>query len=307
MKLTVDDQTDASIDPHTDAETPTYILNMKALAELGRKPEVFAKGEDLFWDHPHISKMMLQAHLNPETDAASRRPEIIDATVAWLVSELGLNPNASFIDLGCGPGLYCTRLARRGLEVTGLDYSRRSIQYAREQANREGLSIEYKYQNYLTMDYEERFDAAAIIFCDLGALSNDDRDTLLERVYRALRPGGVFVADVFTQRGRAKGRATAGWDAYESSFWRPHPHLVLTSTFAYPEDNVELDQYIVIEEDGGTSLYRIWDHHYTADTLTAVVEARGFVVEGVWGSLTGEKYDREKSEIVAVVARKPRT
>ncbi len=42
-------------------------------------------------------------------------------------------------DFGCGPGLYATRLAQRQATVTGIDFSKRSIQYAQEVATREGL------------------------------------------------------------------------------------------------------------------------------------------------------------------------
>ena len=38
-------------------------------------------------------------------------------------------------DFGCGPGLYAQRLARAGLNVTGIDFSANSLQYAREVAS----------------------------------------------------------------------------------------------------------------------------------------------------------------------------
>jgi hypothetical protein len=37
-------------------------LNVNLLNELLEKPEPFAPGEALFWDDPHISKGMLEAH-----------------------------------------------------------------------------------------------------------------------------------------------------------------------------------------------------------------------------------------------------
>lgn len=48
------------------------------LIELQHKPEPFTPGEPLFWDDPHISSQMLQYHMDPKTEAASRRPETID-------------------------------------------------------------------------------------------------------------------------------------------------------------------------------------------------------------------------------------
>jgi 2-polyprenyl-3-methyl-5-hydroxy-6-metoxy-1,4-benzoquinol methylase len=86
---------------------------------------------------------MLKAHLDPNTDAASRRPEIIVKSVKWLSQYLRLSPGSEVIDLGCGPGLYCAHFHREGWKVTGLDFSERSIAYAREQAAKCGQDIEY--------------------------------------------------------------------------------------------------------------------------------------------------------------------
>lgn len=106
------------------------------LIQLQQKPAPFTPGEALFWDDPHISSQMLEAHLNPEVEAASRRPETIDRSVEWLIEALGLKPGDPILDLGCGPGLYASRFARAGMQVTGVDYSRRSIDYARSYAEK---------------------------------------------------------------------------------------------------------------------------------------------------------------------------
>src|SRR5262249_48987743 len=141
---------------------------------------------------------MLAAHLDPERDAASRRPEQIDREVAWLVALLGLAPGQTIVDLGCGPGLYCSRLARRGLTVTGVDISPVSLAYARRQAEADRLTIDYQQLDYRAFDEPAAFDAALMICFDLGVLPDVDRDGLLDRVQRALRPGGAFVFDLFT-------------------------------------------------------------------------------------------------------------
>jgi len=69
----------------TNLITPSGQLDLSMLMALQKKPAPFTPGEPLFWDDPHISKGMLAAHLDPNTDVASRRPETIDRTVAWIV------------------------------------------------------------------------------------------------------------------------------------------------------------------------------------------------------------------------------
>jgi 2-polyprenyl-3-methyl-5-hydroxy-6-metoxy-1,4-benzoquinol methylase len=162
------------------------MLDVNAIERVARRPSLFAPHDVPFWDDPYISQQMLVAHLDPTTDAASRRPDTIDRTVEWLVSALPLAPGQKVLDLGCGPGLYCTRLSQRGLAVTGMDISANSIAYARRQADENQLPVEYVCRDYLSLDAVDEFDAVLLIYYDFGVLSNEHRDDLLRRIRRAL-------------------------------------------------------------------------------------------------------------------------
>ena len=281
-------------------------LNLDLLRQLQEKPAPFTPGEPLFWDDPHISKQMLATHLDPTIDLASRRPETIDRTVAWIVETLDLGPGDPVLDLGCGPGLYTQRFAERGLQVSGVDYSRRSIAYARQQAAERGLDIHYRYQDYLTLDDPEQYTAAFLIFGDYCPLSPEKRSRLLQNIHRALLPGGYFVLDVSTREGRKLWKGENGWYVAQSGFWKPGRHLVLEHGFDYPEQSIFLNQYIVLEADGYVSVYRNWFQDYDVESITEELEEGGFNVESVWSDLTGTPYQKD-TEWIGVAARKHRT
>ena len=278
-------------------------LDLEHLQQLQQRPTPFEPGESLFWDDPHISKHMLASHLNPNTEAASRPPQTIERMVAWLVQTLDLRPGDAVLDLGCGPGLYAARLAAHGLRVTGVDYSRRSIDYATQYAGDHGLDIRYRYQNYLTLEDELAYDAALLIYGDYCALGPDQRSQLLRNVHRALVHGGRFALDVTTRACRARHGVGCAWYAVDTGFWKPGPHLVLEQGFDYPEQSIYLDQYVVIEANGTLSVYRNWFQDYTPPAIEAELAAGGFAVQGVWGDLTGTPY-AEGSEWIGVVAQK---
>ncbi len=238
-------------------------MNLQKIKEYQQKPAPFTPGEPLFWDDPHISTQMLEAHLNPSNDLASRRPETIDRSVQWLIGTLKLMPGDSVLDLGCGPGLYASRFARFGMNVTGVDYSRLSISYAQEFARDHQLEIEYRYQNYLELEDENCYDVVLLIYGDFCPLSPEQRQRLLQNIQRALKPNGHFVLDVTTPIHRKHKGVRNGWYLAESGFWKPGPHLVLEDGFAYSDESIYLDQAIVIEEDGKISVYRNWFQDYT--------------------------------------------
>jgi SAM-dependent methyltransferase len=281
----------------------THTLNLAALRDLQQPPVPFTPGEPLFWDDPHISAQMLAFHLDPGIDAASRNPETIDRSVSWIATTLGLQPGDAVLDLGCGPGLYASRLAGKGLRVTGVDYSRRSIAYASNYARELGLDITYRYQNYLQLADENQYEAALLIYGDFCPLSPGQRALLLQNVRRALKPGGYFVLDVSTRECRKQHSNRNGWRVLASGFWKPGPHLLLEDGFDYPAQSIWLDQAVVIEENGKISVYRNWFQDYTPETITAELQAGGFAFESLWGDLTGKLYT-DGSEWIGLVTRK---
>lgn len=277
---------------------------LSQLIDLQQKPAPFTPGQPLFWDDPHISSQMLEFHLNPNVEAASRKPETIDRSVEWLIKILGLRIGASLLDLGCGPGLYASRFARAGFRVTGVDYSRRSIDYAIRYANANQLDIVYRYENYLDLKDENQYDAVFLIYGDFCPLNPEQRKTLLQNIQRALKPNGKFVLDVSTREHRRIHGNKNRWYAAESGFWKPGPHLVLEEGFDYPEESIWLDQYTVLEADGRTTVYRNWFQDYTPESITQELSQAGFLVETLYRDLTGEPYTSD-TEWIGVITHKP--
>ncbi|MBK8990021.1 MAG: class I SAM-dependent methyltransferase [Chloroflexi bacterium] len=275
-------------------------MNIESIIHFQEKPEPFTPGEPLFWNDPHISTQMLKAHLDPHHDLASRRPETIQRSVDWLVATLGLQAGDAVLDLGCGPGLYAACLAEKGLRIT---YSRRSIDYATQYARQNNLNIHYRYQDYLTLEDENLYDAALLIYGDLCPLSPIQRRTLLANVRRALKPGGRFVLDVTTRAHRQKYGNRNGWYAAGQGFWKPGPHLALEEGFDYPEQAIFLDQVIAIEENGKVSVYRNWFQDYSRETITGELEQAGFAVKSVWNDLLGTPFTKN-TEWIGLIAQK---
>jgi SAM-dependent methyltransferase len=281
-----------------------FKLMLTQLFELQKKPAPFTPGEALFWNDPYISTQMLKVHLDPNTDAASRRPETIDRSVSWMIETLGLNNGDAALDLGCGPGLYASRFARAGLQVTGVDYSLNSLDYARQYARENNLSVQYRHQNYLELDDENLYSAVFLIFGDFCPLDPQQRSMLLRNVHRALQPGGRFVLDVTTREHRRKHGNKNGWYTADGGFWKPGPHLVLEEGFDYPEQSIWLDQYVILEEDSKVSIYRNWFQDYTPETITVELEQGGFAVESLWGDLTGTPYEPDSEWIGLINSKK---
>jgi SAM-dependent methyltransferase len=264
-------------------------------------PPLFSRTPELFWNDPYIATQMLAAHLDPNTEAASRKPETIAAIVAWIADRLQLGRGSRLVDLGCGPGLYTQRIAQMGCQVTGVDFSANSLAYARQQAEAAGLSITYRQQNYLELDDHEAYDVALLIYYDLGALTDPERDTLLPRIAAALKPGGAFVFDVTTRRFHPEEPPAPSWSYSAGGFWRPCPYMQFQQAFNYPDPGAWLDQYRILTEDGSLSTYRIWERYYTLEGIRAALAKAGFTLAGVWSDLAGAPFEPD-SQTMGIVA-----
>ena len=282
------------------------MLDFQKILLSTKKPPIFEPGDSCIWTERYISGQMLAAHLNPDIDAASRKHETIEKTVRFWLAKGLIKPGDRVLDLGCGPGLYAGRLAAAGVQVVGIDYSEVALAHAVQQAERRNLLIEYRCMNFLELKDEEEYDAVIQVFGEYNTLSNDHRDLFLANIYRTLKPGGIFLMDVSTRELRMKDGLKNNWYLSEGGFWRPGIHLVLEMGFDYPEDDIWLEQYIVVDQGGNATNYRCWFHDYSLETLTPIVEAAGFDVETAWGDLTGAPYDSQCDWIAVCLKKRGR-
>jgi SAM-dependent methyltransferase len=266
------------------------------------RPRPFESDESRIWEDPHISKGMLAAHLDPESDAASRRHATIDKDVENLLSSGFLKPDYHVLDLGCGPGLYCSRLAERGLIMTGVDISERSLDYARRHALEHGLQIDYRLMNFFDIDFFGKFDAVIQCHGELNTFSDEKLNELLSGLHRALKYGGLLIFDCTTREVRMKVGLKNGWYISAGGYWRPGPHLVLEQGFDYPENDIWLNRYIIVDEES-VVVYNLWFHDYTLEIIRPVLINSGFEIVHVWNDMTGTPYE-QGGDNITIVARK---
>lgn len=108
-----------------------------------------------------------------------------------------LNPELG-LDLGCGTGNMTTALARRGVEMTGIDISEDMLMVAREKS--EGMDILYLNQDMCDF---ELYGTVDFIISSLDCINyiTDKRDLLkvMKLANNYLNPGGLFIFDINTR------------------------------------------------------------------------------------------------------------
>ncbi len=105
-----------------------------------------------------------------------------------LLARYGVPPGARLLEIGCGHGDFLRRAARRGLNVTGVEYSASACEVARQKLGGVGEIICGEIDD-LTESCEARFDV--ITASDVIEHVRDPK-AFLAHAHRLLKPGGVL-------------------------------------------------------------------------------------------------------------------
>jgi len=250
-------------------------MNIKLVDKLAGKPQLYEKGTSVMWTDPYISERLLELHLNPNNDMASRSRAKIELIINWILCQTD-NVKLNILDLGCGPGLYAEQLAKQGHAVTGVDFSENSIRYASEQAKYKKLDIKYLHQNYLDIDFVDYFDLVILIYLDFCVLLPEERDRVLENIFKALKKNRIFICDVVNEVNIDKKIIPQSWEVQQSGFWRNSPYIALNNGYHYPDAKVFANHHIVVQENDAVDTYIFWNHYYNDEALADIMKAKGF-------------------------------
>ena len=276
----------------------------RELEDINTPPEPFEfyTASDL-WTDEYTSEQMLTYHLNADVDLSSRNEDFINRSVEWIVSRFAAVPGTKIADFGCGPGLYATRLAQREADVTGIDFSKRSIQYARKVATKERLAIHYVNQNYLEFETDDRFNLILMIMCDFCALSPAQRKRMLGKFHTFLEPGGYVILDVYSLNAFEQREEIARYETnILNGFWSPNKYYGFLNIFKYDREKVVLDKYTIVESDRTRTVYN-WLQYFSPEALENEFVECGFSIEKHYSDVAGTPYDSQASEF-AVIAKK---
>jgi SAM-dependent methyltransferase len=131
---------------------------------------------------------------NPASPAAVEKAP---SEAAFVLKQLGLEKGAALLDLCCGPGRHAVEFARRGLAVTGYDFSAEYLREAAARAKKRRVALKLLRGDMRRLAFRGEFDAVVNLFTSFGYFLkfSDDLRTL-KGAARALKPGGLFLIDV---------------------------------------------------------------------------------------------------------------
>jgi ubiquinone/menaquinone biosynthesis C-methylase UbiE len=113
-----------------------------------------------------------------------------DAAFAKIALALGARPGDRLLDAGCGYCYHAVRFVRRGLRVTGVDFSDKALESAREVLRVRGLQdrVDLRQADLRTLPFPD--GSFTLISCWGVLMHIPEAERVLTELVRVLAPGG---------------------------------------------------------------------------------------------------------------------
>lgn len=123
----------------------------------------------------------------------NRSEEEANQFVEKCVEVLATKPNETLLDLACGKGRHSVAFAAHGLDVTGVDLSRESIEYALQSETAFLHFYVHDMRNIFRTNY---YDYVCNLFTSFGYFKNQNEHvSAAKSIIAALKPQGKFLID----------------------------------------------------------------------------------------------------------------
>jgi SAM-dependent methyltransferase len=238
-----------------------------------------------------------------------------------IVRELHITRGSTVLDLGCGDGRHALALARRAINVTGVDYVQRRIDQANDDARKEGLrNAHFVSGDARMLRLDVMFDGAICLYDVVGTYADDlENIRILGTLRRHIGPKGRCLISVMSLDA-TMARAKYTFDITKD----PDALLQLPASTTMEETgNIFDPDFFLVDERAGV-VYRkeqfhhggslpeeliVRDRRYTAGSITKLCEDAGLNVvwirpvrAGAWD----QDHDRLSAKEILVLCEVPK-
>ncbi|HEY6726138.1 MAG TPA: class I SAM-dependent methyltransferase, partial [Polyangiaceae bacterium] len=277
--------------PSTDVKLPPPPKRQAPSPPKKKGPRAPAKKRKPWWEEV-FSEDFARATHHLSNRHIRREVDFIDHS-------LGVAQGAVVLDLACGTGEHSIELASRGYSVVGYDLSVYQLAIAGETAQERELKINFLQGDMREMAFQEMFDG---IFCwntSFGYFEEEKNVAVAERIFQALRPGGMFLIDVVNRDHVMQHQPSQVWFQGDACV------CMDDMSVDYITSRLRVKRSIIMD-DGRTRECFYSIRLYTLHELGKLLHAVGFrVVEASGHPTTPGVYLGPNSPRVIILAQRP--
>ncbi|MBT8273837.1 MAG: class I SAM-dependent methyltransferase, partial [Bacteroidia bacterium] len=205
-----------------------------------------------------------------------------------LLNHLNLSEDSHILDLACGKGRHSLYLNRMGYEVTGLDLSEESINYAKQYENdRLHFAVHDK-----SKPYHQQFDAIFNLFTSFGYFENeDDHLNTIKSIKANLKDKGVGVIDFMNSHNVIQNLVSQDEKTIDDIVFKMSRYV--KDDYIIKDINFEIDKE--------TFNYQERVKAFTLDDFKSMFDAADLQLIEVFGDYKLTAYDENSSERLIMI------
>ncbi|HAH32773.1 MAG TPA: hypothetical protein DCL44_10715 [Elusimicrobia bacterium] len=235
---------------------------------------------------------------NPASPAAVEKAP---SEARFVLKQLKLKKGAALLDLCCGPGRHAVEFAKKGLNVTGYDFSEEYLNEAAARAKKRKVTIRLTRGDMRALKYKNEFDAVVNLFTSFGYFQRFSDDMkVLKGLFRALKPGGRLLIDIihgdfvrahFLPRNWAK---------------MPGGGFHLENTYYHKNRKGVFNTWTILKPGKKPVSRSFFNRLYNKKNISAALKNAGLTPLKFWGNFRGQPLSTQKNRLIVLAVKKPK-
>ena len=222
--------------------------------------------------------------------------------VQFIHQKLQLAPGKRVFDQCCGIGRMSIPLARRGVQVIGVDQAPTYAKRAQKTADAEGLSAKYITDDAFSYVAPEACDGAFNWFTSFGYHEDDAINRrMLDRAFESLKPGGRFVLEYMSVPMVLRHFNRCHLDRYQrdgEEWW-----LIKEPDLDFANGMIRC-RWTLMRPGRSVDIREAANRIYMPGDLIMLLQAAGFKEVEMFGAVDGRAFDMQSPRCL-LVARRP--
>lgn len=217
--------------------------------------------------------------------------------VGFIIKACGLKKGDALLDIACGQGRHSVELAKKGINVLGVDITESYLKDAKALAKKNKVEVYFEQADMREIKYKEAFDCAIIMFTSFGYFSKKDNLKVLKNAYTVLKKGGRFLIDVLDEDYFKENFTPQSWEPLDDNQFLIQEHDY------NPKTNVCTTQWTRVGYKFKPLTRSFELQMYNEKTLTKLLKEAGFKVKKRYYSLALPADLKKKNRLVLLAQK----
>ncbi len=208
-----------------------------------------------------------------------------------------LNAKEGHILDWCGGwGRHSLYFAKKGFQVTILDYIRKYLDLAKKRFNENGLLVSTIESDCRDTPSKVQADFGTCLLNSIGLLKKSEQLKAFISLNNALKPGAKIIIDCMNLLAIKQFIKTTERSGKDGSIYRSYKRFDF-------RENVEYMVFEIIKPNGEIQRKEFTQMHFTPYDLSELVEKAGFQIDDIFGNFEGDPISFDSTKIILIAQK----